>query len=163
MSIYWLRYNQSAKWSHQSRTQTCTVVFFERSIYLASSQPQPRLHPRRCTCLCCAYQHVRLCAGLRFLRDPAWCSQTAAVMRLNRLLKPFVLGPPRGPHQPTAKMVRWYVSSHVPHSCLHTCHQTRCDGLMENSILTSSADRRDVTSSAVLSAHCWAGASWRHK
>lgn len=31
MSQYWLHYSQSAKWSHRSRTQTCTVVFFERS------------------------------------------------------------------------------------------------------------------------------------
>lgn len=84
-----------------------------------------------------------------------WCAWIGS-------LNHFVLGPPQGPHQPATRMVWRYLSSHDPHFCLHTCHQTHFDGVTENTMLTSSADRQDVTSSAVLSAHCWAGASWQH-
>ncbi|KAI3372360.1 hypothetical protein L3Q82_022857 [Scortum barcoo] len=118
-------------------------------------QPQPCPHPSRCTSLRCAYQHGRLCGGLRFLRAPAWCSQTFTAVRLNRLLKPQVhlLGLPRGTGWLAPKMVWQYLSSHVPHPRLHTCHQTRCARLNESSLLTSSADKRDVTSGVALSAN----------
>ena len=59
----------------------------------------------------------------------------------------------RGTDWPTPKLV-WQCVLH-PH--LHTCHRTGCARLNESSLLTSSADKRDVTSAVALSANHWAG------
>lgn len=156
MSKYWLHYSQSAKWSHQSRTQPCTVVFFERSnIWPNPSVSQPSPQPVHFFLLC-----ISACVALRW----AQVSQSSCLVAV-RPSRQFVwigswisksscsLRFPQGTYWLTPKMVRQKLSSHVPHPHLHICHQTHRTRLNESSLLTSSADKWDVTSSVALSAN----------
>jgi len=102
--------------------------------------------------LLCIYQHVWLCTRLRFPRAPAWCSQTFTAVHRNKLPQSF------GPRADwlTPKTAQKYLSSHVPHPHRHACHQTQCAHLSESALLTSFADKQDLTSSLPLSSNHWA-------
>lgn len=113
MSKYWSHYSQSAKWSHQSGTQPCTVAFFvERSNIWPNPSLGPALGPRRRTPLCRAHQQrVLLCAGLMFLMAPARRSRTFSVGSC-RSFEVFVLvchlEGGGGGGTDSAELLKWY-------------------------------------------------------
>jgi len=116
MSKYWLHYSRSAKWSHQSRTQPCTVVFFLKGVISG-------LIPASAGALLSAV-HISMCrsaSGSGFselLLGAVGPSRRRRVRIGSWISKSSCSGASSG------HVAEPYLSPHGPRPRLHTCHRT---------------------------------------